>query len=117
LDEGIEGPALYRYLVAELDKMGLAFLDVMHWGDEELLVDLRRLWNQTLILNRPGRLREQIGSDVAAGLADMESYGSMTLANPDFVQRVRSGASLNAADKSTFFGGGAQGYIDYPRLV
>jgi 2,4-dienoyl-CoA reductase-like NADH-dependent reductase (Old Yellow Enzyme family) len=117
LDEGSEGPALYRYLVGELDKFGLAFLDVMHWGNEELLKEIRSLWHQTLVLNRPGRLREQIGADVAAGLADIESYGSMILANPDFPRRAQTNAPLNEVDKSTFFGGTASGYTDYPALA
>jgi len=117
LDEGPEGPALYRYLVGELNKLGIAFLDVMHWGNEELLVDLRKLFDQALILNRPGRSREQIGADVASGLVDMEAYGSMTLANPDFALRVSENAPLNEPDKATFFGGGAQGYTDYPTLT
>lgn len=117
LNEGDEGPALYRYLVTELDKLGLAFLDVMHWGNEELLSDLRKLWHQTLILNRPGRPREQIGSDVVSGLADLEAYGALTLANPDFVQRVQTQSPMNAADKSTFFGGDTKGYTDYPVLA
>ena len=117
LDEGAEGPALYRYLVSELDKLRLAFLDVMHWGNDRLLADLRKLWRQTLILNRPGRPREQIGTDVAAGLADIESYGSMTLANPDFAHRVQTEAPLNAVDSTTFFGGSARGYTDYPALA
>src|SRR5580692_9178325 len=33
IDEGAEGPALYRHLVAELNKLGLAYLHVMHAGD------------------------------------------------------------------------------------
>ncbi len=36
IDEGAEGPALYRYLVAELDKLGLAYLHIVHSGDEQL---------------------------------------------------------------------------------
>lgn len=117
LYEGIEGPALYRYLASELDKLGLAFLDVMHWGNEELLTDLRKLWRRTLLLNRPGRPRELIGADVAANLADVEVYGAMTLANPDFVRRVQTHAPLNEVDKATFFGGNAKGYTDYPALA
>lgn len=116
LNEGPEGPDLYRHLVSELNKLGLAFLDVMHWGNEDLLSDLRQLWHQSLILNRPGRPQEQIGADIETGLADLESYGSMTLANPDFAHRVRIKAPLNEADKATFFGGSAQGYTDYPTL-
>jgi 2,4-dienoyl-CoA reductase-like NADH-dependent reductase (Old Yellow Enzyme family) len=114
IDEGIEGPDLYRYLVAELDRLGLAYVHIMHAGNEDLLVDIRKLWHQTLILNRPGRPRDQIGADIASGLADLESYGQMILANPDFVDRLMSGEPMNEADRSTFFGGTAKGYTDYP---
>lgn len=117
IDEGAEGPDLYRYLVAELDQLGLAYLHVMHLGNEALLADLRRLWKGALVLNRPGRPREQIGADVAAGLADLEAYGQMVLANPDFIERLKTGAAMNDADRNTFFGGTAQGYIDYPALA
>jgi 2,4-dienoyl-CoA reductase-like NADH-dependent reductase (Old Yellow Enzyme family) len=116
IDEGAEGPALYRYLVAELDKLGLAYLHIMHNGDDLLLGDIRALWKQSLILNRPGRPRDQIGADVASGLADLETYGQMVLANPDFVARLKTGAPMNEADRASFFGGAARGYTDYPAL-
>lgn len=116
IDEGAEGPDLYRYLVAELDKLGLAYLHIMQQGNEPLLADIRKLWRGTLILNRPGRLREQIGADLASGLADLEAYGQMVLANPDFVVRLKDSAPLNEADRNGFFGGTAQGYTDYPTL-
>jgi 2,4-dienoyl-CoA reductase-like NADH-dependent reductase (Old Yellow Enzyme family) len=116
IDEGAEGPALYRFLIAELDKLGLAYLHVMDQGNAELLAEIRKLWSGTLILNRPSRRRELIGTDVASGLADLEAYGQLVLANPDFVERVKSGAAMNAADQATYYGGAAQGYTDYPVL-
>ena len=116
IDEGAEGPALYRHLVAELDKLGLAYLHVLHTGDEQLVGEIRALWKQALIVNRPGRPRDQIGADVASGLADLEAYGQMVLANPDFVARVKTAAPMNEADRASFFGGAAQGYTDYPAL-
>jgi 2,4-dienoyl-CoA reductase-like NADH-dependent reductase (Old Yellow Enzyme family) len=116
IDEGAEGPDLYRYLVAELGKLGLAYLHIMHQGNEPLLSDIRKLWIGTLILNRPGSPRDQIGADVASGLADLEAYGQMVLANPDFVERLKTNASLNDANRNAFFGGTAQGYTDYPTL-
>lgn len=116
IDEGAEGPDLYRHLVAELDKLGLAYLHLMHLGNEALLVDIRRLWKGALILNRPSRPREQIGADLAAGLADLEAYGQMVLANPDFVERLKANAPMNEADRNAFFGGTAQGYTDYAAL-
>jgi N-ethylmaleimide reductase len=116
IDEGADGPDLYRYLVGELDKLNLAYIHVVHSGDEQLMADLRVRWKQALILNRPGRARDTIGADVASGLADLEAYGQMVLANPDFVARLQTGAPMNEADRATFFGGTSQGYTDYPAL-
>ncbi|EDT05775.1 alkene reductase [Burkholderia ambifaria] len=116
IDEGPEGTDLYRYLATQLDALDLAYLHVMHQGDESLLAELRARWRGTLILNRPGRTRDAIGVDVASGLADLEAYGQMVLANPDFVTRVKTGAPLNDAQRETFFGGDARGYVDYPVL-
>jgi N-ethylmaleimide reductase len=116
IDEGAEGPALHRYLVAELDELSLAYVHIMHTGDERLLGDIRRLWKQSLIVNRHGRPRDQVGADVASGLADLEAYGQMVLANPDFVARLMAGAPMNDANRASFFGGAAQGYTDYPTL-
>ena len=116
IDEGAEGPDLYRYLVAELGKLGLAYLHIVHCGDERLLGDIRSLWKQSLIVNRPSHPRDQVGADVASGLADLEAYGQMVLANPDFVARLKTGAPMNEADRASFFGGTARGYTDYPAL-
>jgi N-ethylmaleimide reductase len=32
------------------------------------------------------------------------------------VERLRQGAPLNAWQRETFYGGGAEGYTDYPTL-
>jgi N-ethylmaleimide reductase len=49
--------------------------------------------------------------------ADLVAFGKLFIANPDLVQRLRSGAGFNTPDRSTFYGGGAKGYIDYPVLA
>lgn len=116
IDEGPEGPDLYRRLADELDPLGLAWMHIAHQGDEVLLADLRERWHGALILNRANRPREQIGADVATGLADLESYGQLVLANPDFITRLETGAVMNTPDRATFFGGDARGYTDYPTL-
>jgi 2,4-dienoyl-CoA reductase-like NADH-dependent reductase (Old Yellow Enzyme family) len=116
LEEGPEGPELYRRLVAGLDGLGLAYVHLVHLGDEALLADLRNAWTGVLIVNRAGQGRERIGQDVASGMADMESFGQMVLANADFVERIKFGAPLNEARKELFYTGGPAGYIDYPVL-
>jgi NADPH2 dehydrogenase len=116
LDEGPEGSDLYRRLVTEVDGLGLAYLHLVHIGDEALLADLRAAWRGVLIVNRAGGDRDRIGQDLAAGLADVESFGQMVLANPDFPRRIKAGAPLNEPRKELFYTGGAAGYTDYPAL-
>lgn len=53
---------------------------------------------------------------VANGHADIVAFGKDFISNPDLVRRLREHAPLNPFDVSTFYGGGAKGYIDYPAL-
>lgn len=47
---------------------------------------------------------------------DGVSIGRLFIANPDLVKRIATGAPLNEGDSSTFYEGGAAGYVDYPFL-
>jgi len=115
--EGAENDDLYRYLATEFGRSGLAYLHVLHVRSDAFLAELRKAFAGVLIVNRPGRQREQIGSDVAAGLADLESLGVLTLSNPDLVDRLKSRAAFNEVRPQLFYaGGGAEGYTDYPSL-
>ncbi|MGV3551139.1 alkene reductase [Rhizobium sp.] len=116
LNDGPDGDELYRYLVSELDKLGLAYVHIHHYGNDGLLRDLRARWSQKLLVTRANRPLEDIAKDVENGLADIVPVARWALANPDFVERLQSGAALNEADPSTFYSGGAKGYIDYPTL-
>ena len=117
IDEGAEGPALYRELVAALAPLKLAYLHLMYGGSDEQLADIRRLWPSTLMVLRLGRTLEGLGQDIVSGQADMTSIGRWALANPDFIERLREGAPFNEPNPVTFYGGGAAGYTDYPRLA
>ncbi len=109
-------PELYGALVAALAPLDLAYLHLLHGGDEDMLAAIRRDWPGALVLNRPGADIETRAEDVEGGLADVIAVGTMVLANPDLVARVKSGAPLNEPDKSTFYGGDERGYTDYPTL-
>lgn len=67
-----------------------------------------------LIINLPGRTREQIGSDVTANLADMGSVGIMALSNPDLVKCLKTDAPFNDVRLHLFYAGGAEGCVDEP---
>ncbi|MCW1249776.1 alkene reductase [Acaricomes phytoseiuli] len=113
-EEGPDYGKTYQYLVKELNDLGLAYLHLMHIGDDELLHWIRQNWSRVLIVNRPGTQADAIGTLISEGLADMESVGQQVLANPDFIFRLRSGLDFNEADPATFYGGAETGYTDYP---
>ena len=54
---------------------------------------------------------------VADGTADALTFGSLFLANPDLPARLAAGGPFNVPDAATFYGGGEQGYTDYPALA
>ncbi|WP_432653733.1 hypothetical protein [Sphingosinicella terrae] len=54
---------------------------------------------------------------VASGQSDAVAFGRPFIANPDLPERIRRGAALNGHDRATFYGGGAEGYTDYPFLL
>lgn len=58
--------------------------------------------------------RERAEADLARGAADLVAFGRPFLANPDLVERLRTGAPLNKPDPATFYTPGPVGYIDYP---
>lgn len=60
--------------------------------------------------------RQMAVDAVETGKADLVAFGSLFIANPDLVERLRLDAPLNAPDPQTFYGGDAAGYTDYPSL-
>lgn len=116
IEEGEQGSEVYLHLVKELAKFDLAYLHVMHLGNETLLREIRSIWTNPLLVNRAGRALKDISVDIDNAIADVAPVGAWSLANPDLVERLKKGASLNEADPSTFFGGGSKGYTDYPTL-
>ena len=59
---------------------------------------------------------ELAGQALAEG-ADRVAFGRLYIANPDLVERLQAGGPFNTPDRSTFYGGGAAGYTDYPTLA
>jgi N-ethylmaleimide reductase len=51
---------------------------------------------------------------IEAGHADIVAFGRHFIANPDLPKRLRLNLPLNRYDRSTFYGGDACGYTDYP---
>jgi N-ethylmaleimide reductase len=117
-----DAQALYPQLLGELDTLGLGYLHMMETPPDagwSSVAVAREGWNGTLIVNSnfqvdwPLELANEI---IAEGRADLVCYGRRFISNPDLVERIRGGAPIVEADFRTFYGGGAEGYTDYPPL-
>lgn len=115
--------ALFSYVVKELNRFGLAYLHVIE-GDtgagRELeggnsVAELRKLFDGPYMANNCYG-REDAIEAVETGAADLVAFGRPYIANPDLAERLQAGAPLNDGDQSTYYGGGAEGYTDYPAL-
>ncbi len=63
-----------------------------------------------------GYNRDMALEAVETSAADLVAFGKPFIANPDLVERLEKNLPLNTPDQSTFYGGTAKGYIDYPLL-
>ncbi|MGO4750924.1 alkene reductase, partial [Streptomyces sp. 2MCAF27] len=111
-------PELYAALLTELARLEVAYVHLEATVDEEVLVGLRRAWPNTLIMNpvlpmgpkQTGRTE----ADHWLGLgAELISFGRAFIANPDLVERLRTGLPIAPADEATYYQGGDAGYLTY----
>jgi len=115
--------ALFSHVVRELDKLGFAFIEIVEGstgGPRDFAPfdfdALRKLWRGAWIVNN-GHTREMALAAVASGRADAVSFGKPFISNPDLARRLREDAPLAEWNQKTFYGGGAEGYTDYPALA
>ena len=76
---------------------------------------LRKLFSGAYLANN-GYDREAAITAVNSGDADLIAFGRPFIANPDLVTRLAQNAPLNEPVQQTFYGGGAEGYTDYPTM-
>lgn len=112
--------ATYLGAARMLQELGVAYLHIAEadWNDAPAMPPafkeaLRMVYSGTMIYS--GHY-DQARAETALrrGWADLIGFGRPFIANPDLPLRLRHGLPLNAGDASTYFGGGAAGYTDYP---
>jgi N-ethylmaleimide reductase len=121
--EDADPQATFDYVVKELNRFDLAYLHMVEGatgGSRELeegesIAKLRSLFDGPYMANN-GYDRELAIRNVAEGRADLVAFGRPFISNPDLVERLERGAPLNDGDQDTFYGGGREGYTDYPTL-
>ena len=113
----------FGYVVRRLAELNLAYLHLIEQPQlegESATPDLaapffRGLYPGTIIV-AGGYTLERANAVLMSGAANLVAFGKLFIANPDLVERFRENAPLNTPNAETFYGGGAEGYIDYPTL-
>jgi len=121
-DSGETDPLpLYTHLLRQLVPFDLAYVHMIEARAEngepaKVSIDaLRPHWPGVLIA-ADGFTGSTARAAVAEGRANAVAFGRHFIANPDLPERLRRDAPLNPYDRTTFYGGGAKGYTDYPYL-
>ena len=114
--------ALFSHVVKELAKLGFAFIEVVEGatgGARDFAPfdfdALRKLWPNAWLVNN-GYTRQMALQAVETGKADAVSFGKLFISNPDLGRRLRDDLELAQINQKTMYGGGAEGYTDYPAL-
>ncbi|MDT9580527.1 alkene reductase [Stenotrophomonas indicatrix] len=113
----------YDYIVDQLSALGIVYLHVVEGatgGPRDVAPfdfdGLRRRFNGTYLANN-GYDLQLASARVSEGRADLVAFGRPFISNPDLVERLKRGAALAALNPATLYGGGAEGYTDYPTLA
>ena len=114
--------AQFDYIVDQLNALGLVYLHVVEGatgGPRDVapfdFASLRKRFSGTYIANN-GYDLDLAKARLHANAADLVAFGRPFIANPDLVERLKSGAALAEMNPATLYGGGAEGYTDYPAL-
>ena len=114
--------ATFGYLVSALGMRGIAYMHMIEGvtqTNRDAAIDwqaLRTAFGGPYIANNLYDRTMAIEA-VAGGRVDAVCFGRAFIANPDLPERLRHAAALNTDRRETWYGGGAEGYTDYPTLA
>lgn len=115
--------AQFNYIVEKLDELGIAYLHVVEGatgGPRDIasfdFAALRRKFKNTYLANN-GYDLDLATARLKQGQADLFAFGRPFIANPDLVERLKTGAPLASFNPATLYGGGSAGYTDYPIMA
>ncbi|OOQ87283.1 NADH:flavin oxidoreductase [Penicillium brasilianum] len=113
-----------KRLQAEYPK--LAFLDMVeprsvlyddsyNFEQKESLDPFRAVWKGPIVTTGGYTYDPKRAFEIAKkNPNNLTGFGRLFIANPDLVERLRNNWPFNKYDRSTFYTGGAKGYVDYP---
>ncbi|MNI29608.1 N-ethylmaleimide reductase [compost metagenome] len=111
----------YIEAIKVLEQEGIAYLSIAE-ADWANAPDLPEAFRREVRSTFSGRIiyaglytAERAARVIESGLADLVAFGRPFIANPDLPERIANGWPLNALNVAGMYGGGEQGFTDYPR--
>lgn len=110
------------WLIEQINQRAIMYLHLSEpdWAggtpySDEFRQRVRDAFDQTIIA-AGGYTAEKAERNIKSGYIDAVAFGRDYIANPDLAERIREGAALNEQHPESFYGGGTEGYTDYPFL-
>ena len=108
--------ATFTYVGRELGNRKIAFLCARESRQADSIGPaIKDAFGGPYIVNE-GFEFESAQKALSDGFADAVAFGKLYISNPDLPERFAHDVPVNAWDLRTFYGGGVQGYLDYPTL-
>jgi N-ethylmaleimide reductase len=122
---------LFRFVLRALAKKAIAYVHLVEARSDERPSEesialgsgaaptaaLFRPFYEGVLIGAGGFTRESATEAITTGTVDAVAFGKLFISNPDLPLRLKLDRTLNSYDQATFYGGGVEGYIDYPTLL
>jgi N-ethylmaleimide reductase len=115
---------IFGYLAEQLNRFELAYLHIIEprvkgnvvikEGAEPVAAQQMRKIFKSKIIAAGGFEPDTAEDIIVKGDADLVAFGRHFISNPDLPKRIKLRLPLNPYDRTTFYGGDAHGYTDYP---
>ena len=108
-------------MATEMSRRHIAFLEIRHENhalpQEQAILHIARRHFHGVLMSNGSYTRESGEATVSGGSTDAIVYGRPYIANRDLVERFSKHAPLNKVNDDRLYGGGPDGYSDYPTLT
>lgn len=120
---------LYDYIINKLNQYALAYLHIIESREsvagtrppqhetevavEDLAVKHFKTFYKHPIIAAGGFNKQKAEAAIEKGYVDAVAFGRHFVSTPDLPYRLIHGIDANPYDRSTFYGGGSNGYTDY----
>jgi N-ethylmaleimide reductase len=118
---------MFQYILKKLSDYNLAYLHIVGPAEDLTGTPVEALQHNYFshfhhhyrgrLMANMGFTQESGNAILLEGTADLVSFGTPFIANPDLIERFKYNLPLSEANRDTYYAGNENGYTDYPVAV